>query len=219
MTSNTKEAYVWIWLQHQDDPIVCGRLKWSNAQLRFNYGQSYLSRKDAIPIYGPELPLKTGEQALLPRMDMPGCIRDGSPDAWGRRVIINQVTGKKKENIDLVELDELAYLLKSGSDRIGNLDFQESASTYVARSPKAATLEELQQASELVDKGIPLTAELDQALNHGSSIGGARPKASVDSDDKKYIAKFFARNRWRYSLFSLDNNALDIAFKHSINCW
>ena len=90
MTSNTKEAYVWIWLQHQDDPIVCGRLKWSNAQLRFNYGQSYLSRKDAIPIYGPELPLKTGEQALLPRMDMPSCIRDGSPDAWGRRVFILQ---------------------------------------------------------------------------------------------------------------------------------
>ena len=212
MTSNTKEAYVWIWLQHQDDPIVCGRLKWSNAQLRFNYGQSYLSRKDAIPIYGPELPLKTGEQALLPRMDMPSCIRDGSPDAWGRRVIINQVTGKKKENIDLVELDELAYLLKSGSDRIGNLDFQESASTYVARSPKAATLEELQQASELVDKGIPLTAELDQALNHGSSIGGARPKASVDSDNKKYIAKFSGSTD-TYSVVKAEYIAMKLAKK------
>jgi serine/threonine-protein kinase HipA len=31
---------------------------------------------------------------------------------------------------------------------------------------------------------------LDQALNHGSSIGGARPKALIEADDKKYIAKF-----------------------------
>ncbi len=190
MTSNATEAFVWIWLQNHDDPVVCGRLESKGGMLSFNYGQSYLARKDAVPIYGPELPLKAGKLPLLPRMDMPSCIRDGSPDAWGRRVIINQVTGKKKEEIDLTVLDELAYLLKSGSDRIGNLDFQESSSVYLPRSPMAATLEELQQASELVDKGIPLTEELDQALNHGSSIGGARPKAIIDTDDKKYIAKF-----------------------------
>jgi serine/threonine-protein kinase HipA len=212
MTSNNKEAFVWIWLQNHDDPIVCGRLESNNGQLSFNYGQSYLSRKDAVPIYGPELPLKAGKIALLPRMDMPSCIRDGSPDAWGRRVIINQVTGKKKEDIDLTELDELAYLLKSGSDRIGNLDFQESASVYVPRSPKAATLEELQQASELVDKGIPLTKELDQALNHGSSIGGARPKASIDTDDKKYIAKF-AGSTDTYSVVKAEYIAMKLAKK------
>ena len=39
------------------------------------------------------------------------------------------------------------------------------------------TLDELLQSAERVEKGIPLTAELDQALQHGSSIGGARPKA------------------------------------------
>jgi serine/threonine-protein kinase HipA len=41
-----------------------------------------------------------------------------------------------------------------------------------------------------VEKGIPLTTELDQALHHGSSIGGARPKALIEDDSAKYIAKF-----------------------------
>ncbi|MES9905002.1 MAG: HipA domain-containing protein [Sedimenticola sp.] len=212
MISNTKGAFVWVWLQNHDDPIVCGRLERKNGQLSFNYGQSYLSREDAVPIYGPELPLKAGKIALLPRMDMPNCIRDGSPDAWGRRVIINQVTGKKKEGIDLTELNELTYLLQSGSDRIGNLDFQESASVYVPRSPKAATLEELQQSSELVDKGIPLTKEHDQALTHGSSIGGARPKAGIETEDKKYIAKFSGSTD-TYSVVKAEYIAMSLAKK------
>jgi serine/threonine-protein kinase HipA len=51
-------------------------------------------------------------------------------------------------------------------------------------------LDELLQSAERVEKGIPLTAELDQALYHGSSIGGARPKALIEDGDTKYIAKF-----------------------------
>ena len=190
MTSKAKGAFVWIWLKNQSEPVVAGRLQSGDGKLSFNYGQSYLARDDAVSIYEPELPLKAGKLPLHARMDIPSCIRDGSPDAWGRRVIINQITGRKNEDIHLTELGELAYLLMSGSDRIGNLDFQASATTYQPRTPKSATLEELQQASELVDKGIPLTKELDQALNHGSSIGGARPKASIETDNRKFIAKF-----------------------------
>ncbi|HBS26843.1 MAG TPA: phosphatidylinositol kinase, partial [Gammaproteobacteria bacterium] len=37
---------------------------------------------------------------------------------------------------------------------------------------------------------MPLTSELDKALHHGSSIGGARPKALIEENGKKYIAKF-----------------------------
>ncbi len=193
MTSDSKGTFVWIWLPDQSDPVVAGRLEKKDGKLLFNYGQKYLKRENAISVFSPELPLKAGRLPLLPRLDMPSCLRDGSPDAWGRRVLINQVTGKKKDDIELIELDELdelAFLTQSGSDRIGALDFQESATLYTPRSPKAASLEELQKASELVDQGIPLTRELDQALNHGSSIGGARPKASIESDHRKYIAKF-----------------------------
>jgi serine/threonine-protein kinase HipA len=51
-------------------------------------------------------------------------------------------------------------------------------------------LEELIESAQRVEKGIPLTQELDQALFHGSSIGGARPKALIQDQGKKYVAKF-----------------------------
>ena len=190
MTSKADEAFVWIWLPGHTEPVVAGRLGQENGQLVFNYGQSYLRREDAIAIYEPELPLGPGRIELLPRMDMPSCIRDGSPDAWGRRVIINHVTGRSGDDIDQANLGELAYLLLSGSDRIGALDFQASPTNYQPRDPRQATLEELLSASEHVERGIPLSPELDQALNHGSSIGGARPKANLTSEGRKFIAKF-----------------------------
>ena len=77
-----------------------------------------------------------------------------------------------------------------GSDRIGALDFQHSATEYVPRSPVNAPLEELLDAAALVEKGVLLTPELEQALHHGSSIGGARPKALIEDGQKKFIAKF-----------------------------
>ncbi len=210
MTSKVDEAYVWIWLPEQTEPIVAGRLSLENDQLLFNYGQSYLRREDAISIYEPELPLKAGRLELLPRMDMPSCIRDGSPDAWGRRVIINHVTGETGGNINQTELGELAYLLLSGSDRIGALDFQGSSQSYQSRDPRAATLDELQSASERVDQGIPLSPELDQALNHGSSIGGARPKANITSEGRKFIAKFSGSTD-TYSVVKAEYIAMSLA--------
>jgi serine/threonine-protein kinase HipA len=184
------EAFVWIWLPGETEPVVAGRLSVEGEALHFNYGKSYLARDNAISLYEPELPLRAGEQPLLPGLSMPNCIRDASPDAWGRRVIINKKLGLKGVKADSSQLDELTYLLESGSDRIGALDFQRSASEYVPRSSTNASLEELMQSVERVEKGLPLSPELDQALNHGTSIGGARPKALISDHDRKYIAKF-----------------------------
>lgn len=190
-----KEAFVWMWLPEETQPIVAGRLAPDGDNLVFNYGKSYLeSVKGAVPIYEPELPLRPGTLPLLNGLSMPGCIRDSAPDAWGRRVIINRRSGHKGNNIDTAQLDELTYLLESGSDRIGALDFQLSPTEYVPRSAKNVTMEELVESAERVEKGIPLTLELDQALFHGSSIGGARPKALIEEDGTKYIAKFSASN-------------------------
>jgi serine/threonine-protein kinase HipA len=193
MTSNKSaysEAFVWIWLPGVTEPVVAGKLSADGDNLVFNYGKSYLERKSAIPIYDAELPLKAGALPLLPGLSMPGCIRDAAPDAWGRRVLINKKLGLKGVDADSAQLDELTYLLESGSDRIGALDFQLSATEYVTRSSVNVTLDELLQSAERVEKGIPLTVELDQALQHGSSIGGARPKALIEDGDTKYIAKF-----------------------------
>jgi serine/threonine-protein kinase HipA len=193
MTSDAyDEAYVWIWLPGRTEPVVAGRLSPQGRQTVFNYGRSYLARNDKIAIYLPELPLETGILPLLPGLDMPSCIRDASPDAWGRRVIINRKLGLKVEGAENVELDELTYLLESGSDRIGALDFQTSPTAYIPRQRRSPSLGELLQSAERVEKGVPLHPELDQALQHGTSLGGARPKALVDTPDHHYIAKFSA---------------------------
>lgn len=187
------EAFVWIWLHNKTKPVVAGKLTMDGGNLNFNYGKSYLARSDAISIYGPELPLKAGLQMPKAGLSVPSCIRDAAPDAWGRRVIINKKVGNTKKASN-AEFDELVYLLESGSDRIGALDFQVSATEYVARSQINASLEELIESSARVEKGVPLTDELDQALNHGTAIGGARPKALIEDDYKKYVAKFSSSN-------------------------
>ena len=198
MTSNNapkdKEAFVWIWLPDETKPVVAGRLEADNGNILFNYGKSYLDRiggqPAAISIYEPELPLQAGALPLPEGLTMPGCIRDAAPDAWGRRVIINKKLGLKGADTDTAELDELTYLLESGSDRIGALDFQRSPTEYVPRSANNVSMEELIESAERVEKGVPLTPELDQALFHGSSIGGARPKALIQDQGRKYVAKF-----------------------------
>ncbi len=193
-SSGDKEAFVWIWLPEKTQPVVAGRLEADNGNILFNYGKSYLERindeNPAISIYEPELPLKAGVLPLLDGLSMPGCIRDAAPDAWGRRVIINKKLGLSGMDTDTEDLGELTYLLESGSDRIGALDFQLSPTEYVPRTTNNVTLEELLESAERVENGIPLTPDLDQALFHGSSIGGARPKALVEDQGKKYVTKF-----------------------------
>src|SRR5271154_7528198 len=172
---NPTEAFVWVWLPGETTPVVAGRLFISGDLLLFNYGRSYLARNNAIALYDPELPLRSGILPLTAGLIMPNCIRDAAPDAWGRRVIINRKFGTKGRDIDPGTINELTFLLESGSDRIGALDFQNSAGTYGAREASSASLAELQSATALVEKGVPLSQDLDGALLHGSSIGGARP--------------------------------------------
>lgn len=192
MTS--KEAYVWIWLDDEVEPIICGRIEEEKGFYHFNYGRSYLEKAKkvgkSLSIYDPELPLIEGRIPLVKTLRIPSAIRDASPDAWGRRVVLNKLSGSKAKEKDTGDLSELVYLLESGSDRIGPLDFQESPTVYLPREYSNISLKELLDSSEKVEKGIPLSKELDIALLHGTSIGGARPKALVEEKEVKYVAKF-----------------------------
>lgn len=218
MTSKTDaaEAFVWMWLPGATEPVVAGRLDQDGERLLFTYGASYRRRKNAIPVYEPELPIQEGVIAPINGLSMASCIRDGSPDAWGRRVIINRLTGKKPDAAGVTEISELTFLLQSGSDRIGALDFQASATEYIPRLAAQASLDELLEAAERVEKGLPLSAALDQALNHGTSIGGARPKALIDDDDRKFIAKFSASND-TYSVVKAEFIAMTLAAACGLN--
>lgn len=214
--SKYSEAYVWIWLPNATQPVVAGRIWTQGQQLVFNYGQSYLARENAIALYEPELPLRAGAQPLLPGMSMPSCIRDASPDAWGRRVLINRKLGAAGGDPSWIELSELTYLLESGSDRIGALDFQSSATEYIPRHALQPTLEELLTAAEKVERGVPLSPELDQALLHGTSLGGARPKVLLNDGTRKFIAKFSASNDL-YSVVKAEFIAMRLAQKVGLN--
>ena len=207
------EAYVWIWLPGETTPVVAGKLTTSGKTLVFNYGKSYLERKNKISIYEPELPLIPGSIPLPDRLNMPGSIRDASPDAWGRRVLLSRKFGASSSQ---TSFDELSFLLESGSDRIGALDFQVSPTEYKTRSELNVSLEELMASAERVEKGIPLTLELDLALNHGSAIGGARPKALIEDGNKKYIAKFSSTSDV-YNVIKAEFIAMKLAETAGIN--
>jgi serine/threonine-protein kinase HipA len=187
-SSKSRTAFVWVWLPSATAPVVAGRLEAVGDILMFNYGRSYLERSEAIPLYLPELPLQRGRIRPLPGLWVAGCLRDAGPDAWGQRVILARHTGRLTRDSDTADLDLITYLLESGSNRIGALDFQTSADVYTPRSG-SASLEEMLTAAERLQAGKPLSPALDIALLHGTSIGGARPKVLLEDMSRHLIAK------------------------------
>jgi serine/threonine-protein kinase HipA len=205
LKAEPETAYVWIWLPGASEPVPAGRLDRAGKSLIFRYGSRYLERAEAISIYEPELPLRADE--LVPQGDtIHGCIADAGPDSWGARVILNEL-GFAGEPSDV---GPLTYFLSSDSDRIGALDFQESADEYAPRKARTASLEDLSSAVTLVEEGAPLPPALADALLRGTSIGGARPKALLDGDDHRWIAKF-SSNTDRYPVVQAEFLAMRLA--------
>ena len=129
----TSESYVWIWLPGELDPVVVGVLRQRGPVITFAYGRSYFERGE-FPLYLPELPFQLDE--ISPEGDViAGCIRDAGPDGWGRRVIRHRLQLAS----DADEPGVLDYLLLSGSDRVGALDFQTSPAGYVPRGSTRVT--------------------------------------------------------------------------------
>ncbi|WP_241033934.1 HipA N-terminal domain-containing protein, partial [Pseudomonas viridiflava] len=86
---------------------MAGVLARDEKRFVFRYGRSYLERKDAIALSLKELPLGPGVLEPMDNMTLPSSIRDGSPDAWGRRVIMNRVYGKQNADGQYADLDEM----------------------------------------------------------------------------------------------------------------
>ncbi len=191
-----RDAFVWVWLREQVDPVVAGVISPTGGKLAsepvlaFRYASSYLERPNAMSLWEVELPLNglTFDPSRPPvgrdPLSLASCLRDGAPDAWGRRVI-NLRLGQDADS----HVDELTYLLGSGSDRIGALDFQSSPSEYVSRND-AASLEQLMEFAALVEAGEQVPDSLLAAAQHGTSIGGARPKALLTDGPRRLVAKF-----------------------------
>lgn len=177
----TSEAFVHVWLPGSATPVLCGRLRCRERETTWQYARSYLDLPSAIALDPEELPLGR-ERHRVASGDLPGVIRDASPDAWGRRVLENRLA--------TTALSELDYLVEAGTDRIGALVATRGAGDDPTSVGGPATLDDLVRTAELIAAGEPVPAELDAALVHGSSIGGARPKALLSDGSTKLIAKF-----------------------------
>ena len=201
---HAEQAFVWVWLPGAVDPIVAGRVYKKGNLHHFTYGRSYRERDEAVAFSPFELPLKTGTFQPEGLNTIHSCLRDAAPDAWGRRVVAYQFPNFSP--------DELDYLLLSGSDRIGALDFQISNLEYQPRNSGQTELQDLLQAADWVDQRKPLPADLDIALLHGTSVGGARPKALVSDNGKSYIAKFSSSTD-NYDMVKAEYVAMQLAAK------
>lgn len=172
-----RTAFVWVWLPGAVDPVVAGRLDARGFAFLFTYGRSYLERAGAVPLYLPELPLGRGSIEPLDGLSIASCLRDAGPDAWGQRVILARHRRGSTAGADTAELDQLTYLLESGSDRIGALDFQTSATDHVPRV-ETASLTELQEAATALEEGRRLPEVLETALVRARRWAVLGPRSS-----------------------------------------
>ena len=84
------------------------------------------------------------------------------------------------------------------------------------RQTQQPSLEELLTAAEKVEQGIALSPDLDQALLHGTALGGARPNVLLDDGDRKFIAKFSSSHDL-YSVVKAEFIAMRLARKVGLN--
>ena len=185
------EAFVWAWLPGATTPVVAGVVERTSAGLSFTYAESYLARAEVIPLYSPELPLRQGIIDPGPGLRFAGSLRDAAPDAWGQRIILAR---RSESGLAIDPDDVLTFMLDSGSDRIGALDFQPDPREYRGRGDPA-DLDELISAGSRFAEGEVFSEALAAALMHGTSVGGARPKALLSTREpgqpaRHVIAKF-----------------------------
>ncbi len=209
------EAYVTLVLPSQTIPTVVGRLSINETgreiQASFVYGKSYCQNPDAIPLDPLRLPLDPNRNYEAPGLwGVLGIFRDASPDNWGRMVI-------EREN-NVPELPEMEYLLRSGPTRIGALGFQlDLKNKSVSEQPVGfILLPDLLEASSQLEANAPIDERLMLLLRQGTSIGGARPKATVVEDSTYWLAKFPSRND-RMNMPAIEYATLKLAKAAGIN--
>jgi serine/threonine-protein kinase HipA len=190
------EAYVYIYLE--EGPVPAGILETigtgKEAGARFRYGRRYLLRKDRIPVDPVQLPL-TDPEVVREYTTEEGFvlfngIRDAAPDAWGRH-LMERAAGSRI-------LSEFDYLFATGDSRAGALAFGPDlrGPRRIVPWPEEAIagedldLKEMLEAVRELDAAEDLPKKHQRFLLRGSSLGGARPKATTEYHGRQWIAKF-----------------------------
>jgi serine/threonine-protein kinase HipA len=148
-----------------------------------------------------------GLQYTQPGHDIFGCFADALPDRWGRTLLNRrEQVMALAENRPVRRLSSFDYL--TGIDdfsRMGGFRFKSTPDgdfinvSQSLRIPPLTEIRELIAASKEIEKSedqnlLPEMKWIAQLVQPGSSLGGARPKASVVDEHKSlYIAKFPSR--------------------------
>lgn len=200
------ERELFVYVDMRGQAVLAGRL-WTRARRRtesatFLYDAGWLEHPDRFSLE-PALPLGVAPFHTEPGRALFGGLGDSAPDRWGRELMRRQ---RRRERASggtaTVRLSEADFLLRvNDTARLGALRFAESEGGVfrtpddVAPIPPLVELPALLNASDAVLADNESAAALRLLLAPGSSLGGARPKASVrDTAGRLAIAKFPMHN-------------------------
>jgi serine/threonine-protein kinase HipA len=196
-----REVFVYVDLEGVSHQV--GRL-WTYAQrgaetATFRYDEEWLANEARFSLE-PALHLGPGPFHATPAQPLFGAIGDSTPDRWGqalmRRAERRRAEKEGKAPRTLLKID---YLLGVNDEtRLGALRFADREDGPFLQPPESALripplidLPKLLAATQRVANEVDTEDDLRLLLAPGSSLGGARPKASVrDRDGHLAIAKF-----------------------------
>jgi serine/threonine-protein kinase HipA len=205
--SNNKDIYVYAHWTGINEPVFMGVLKTELTSgkeiFSFSYSDKWLKSRYS-QIFDPELQLYSGSQYAKDEKQNFGVFLDSSPDRWGRVLMKRREAAMaRSEKRPEKTLKESDYLLGVfDGHRMGAIRFKEDPDgpflndNKTLASPPWTSMRELEQIclkleGDNANEDPEYLKWLNILINPGSSLGGARPKASV-LDDKKnlWIAKF-----------------------------
>lgn len=211
MAAANKNIWVYADWDGTEGPTLMGNLLSTHIRgkeiFSFEYTRDWLASPHAT-VLDPGLQLYTGPQFAANDKDNFGLFLDSSPDRWGRVLMKRRAAILAKQKGEKVPtLFESDYLLGVYDlHRMGGLRFKTSedgqflADEKAMATPPFTSIRELEQASLMLEKSEDLEDRealkwINMLLAPGSSLGGARPKASVRNDKGElYIAKFPSTN-------------------------
>jgi serine/threonine-protein kinase HipA len=216
MTSE-RRAYIYIQLPGTLETVPAALLRVQTlpdgAQIgRFRYGDRYLARPEAVALDPFRLPLAKQVFEFTQLKGIPGAVRDAAPDAWGRRVIEHKL---ERSPADLQEID---YLLHGPQDGAGYLSFGLKVEPPAPRRHYNRThqLHDLIAASQAIEAGQRVAAHILEQIDPGTSMGGARPKATIEDAQNLWLGKFPAKDD-RFNLQRVEFATLDLARRCGLN--
>lgn len=211
MAAPEESCYVHVQLPGSFEWVPCASLKVREVgagafQGTFTYGRRYLERPNVMALDPFHLPL-SGKPLYFTKLEgIPGALRDASPAAWGRRIIQARLARPE------ADLTEMAYLLNGPDDGAGNLRFGLSVEPPGPARPFNRThqLPALTEAAEQLEETGKLPHEILERLEPGTSMGGARPKVTVEDQQRIYLAKL-PEKRDQHNMQRIEYATLELA--------